>query len=147
MAKKWTLEELKALSVHDRANLYKAACRLGQTEDGAALKKRLEESGLPYSDDAALKGDDPITKKMVEVIYSPEGRAAAMKAHQEGWPPMAGIDPLLQEALASDYGAHNSGTNRAGEITGALMRSLGFKKGPERPLPDHCVAKTAATWL
>jgi hypothetical protein len=62
-------------------------------------------------------------------------------------PAMAGIDPLLQIALGSDFGPHNRGTIKAGEITGALMRSLGFQKGPEKELPPHCVAKTAATWL
>ena len=47
MAKEWTPERLAALSVHDRANLYKSACRLGHTDDGAALKKLIEDAGLP----------------------------------------------------------------------------------------------------
>ncbi len=147
MAKAWTLDELKAMSVHQRADLYKNACRLGHTPDGAALKKAIEEVGLPFSEDAALTGDDPITLRMIEVIYSKAGRAEALKWHADGWPALAGIDPLLQEALGSDYGPRNRGTIKAGEITGALMRSLGYKKGPERDLPDNCVAKTAATWL
>lgn len=147
MAKAWTLDELKAMSVHQRADLYKNACRLAHTPDGAALKTQIEEAGVPYSEDSALKGDDPITLKMIALIYSKEGRAAALKWHTDGWPAMAGIDPLLQESLGSDYGPHNRGTIKAGEITGALMRSLGYKKGPERDLPEHCVAKTAATWV
>lgn len=147
MAKAWTLEELQAMSVHQRADLYKNACRLGHTAEGAALGTQIEEVGLPYSEDAALKGDDPITLKMIAVIYSERGRAAALKWHRDGWPAMAGIDPLLQEALGSDYGPHNRGTIKAGEITGALMRSLGFKKGREGGLPEHCIAKTAATWV
>jgi len=147
MAKAWTLNELKAMPVHQRAELYKNACRLGHTPGGAGLKKLIEEAGLPFSEEAALTGDDPITLKMIEVIYSDVGRAAALKWHADGWPAMAGIDPLLQEAFGVDYGPHNRGTIKAGEITGALMRSLGYQKGAERELPEHCVAKTAATWL
>lgn len=147
MAKKWTLEELAAMSVHQRAELHKNASRLGHTPDGAELKAQIEAAGLPYSDDAALKGDDPITLTMIKVVYSPEGREAAITATNAGEAAMAGVDPLLQAALGVDYGSHNFGTNRAGEIVGSLMRSLGYKKGPDKDLPSHCVAKTAATWV
>jgi len=147
MAKKWTTEELAAMSVHQRAELYKNAARLGHTPEGAELKSQIEAEGLPYSDDAALKGDDPITLRMIKVAYSLEGREAAIAATKAGEAAMAGVDPLLQAALGVDYGPHNFGTNRAGEIVGALMRSLGYKKGPDKDLPQHCVAKTAATWV
>lgn len=147
MAKTWTLEELRAMSVHMRADLYGNACRLAHTPDGAALKALIEDIGLPYSEDAALKGDDPITLRIIEIVYSKAGREAALKWHNDGWPAMAGIDPLLQADLKQDYGIHNRGTIKAGEITGALMRSLGFSKGPEEQLPKHCIAQTAATWV
>lgn len=146
MAKNWTMENLKAMSVHDRANLYKSACRLGHTPDGAALKKLLEEAGLPFSDSACLKMDDPITMRMHEIIYSLPGREAAISAVKLGLPAMAGIDPMLQASLGSDYGPHNMGTATAGSIVGELMSMLGYKKTGEKPLPPHCVAKTAATW-
>lgn len=147
MAKKWTLEELMGMSVHQRAELYKNASRLGDTPAGAELKSQIEGAGLPYSDDAALKGDDPITLAMIKVVYSPEGREAAIAASKAGEAAMARVDPLLQVALGVDYGPHNMGTVRAGEIVGALMRSLGYKKGPVKDLPAHCVAQKAATWL
>ena len=143
----WTLDRLRAMSVHDRAALYRSACRLGHTADGAALKKLIEEAGLPYSEDACLTNDDLITLKMIDVVYSPEGRAAALKATAEGQPAMAGVDPLLQVALGSDYGKHNMGTATAGDIVGSLMRSLGYKNGGKKKLPPHCVAKTAETWV
>lgn len=145
--KPWTEARLRALKLHERAELYRKAVKLGDTPQGKALKQMIEDVGLPYSEDAALTDADPITLKMIDVIYSREGKEAARHWHALGQPPMAGIDPLLQAALGSDYGPHNRGTIKAGEITGALMRSLGFKKGPERPLPDNCVAKTAATWV
>jgi len=114
MAIHWTLDELKAKSVHERANVYKNACRLAPTAEGAALKKLIEQAGLPYSEDKCLTNDDPITIKMWEVINSREGRAEAVKATDMGLPAMAGIDPLLQVALGVDYGPHNMGTATAG---------------------------------
>ena len=146
MAKELTLEDLKGMTVHERAALYRNACRLGHTTIGAALKLLIEEAGLPYSEDSALKRDDHITLKMIEVIYSSTGRQAAIAATNAGEAAMEGIDPLLQVALGSDYGPHNMATNRAGEITGALMRSLGYIKSVQKDLPRHCIAKTAASW-
>ena len=104
------------MTVHKRHALYKNACRLGHTPEGAALKKLIEQAGLPYSETAALRGDDPITLKMHEIIWSPNGRQAALAATEAGEAAMAGIDPLLQVALGSDYGAHNMATNRAGSM-------------------------------
>lgn len=146
MAKAWTLDELKTRSVHERAELYRNACRLGHTTDGAALKRLLEGAGLPFSEDGCLTLDDPITLKMHEVINSKEGRAAALASVAEGEPALAGIDPMLQVALGSDYGPHNMGTATAGSLVGELMQSLGYKKTGQKSLPTNCVAKTAATW-
>jgi hypothetical protein len=146
MAKKWTLDDLKVMSVHQRADLYRNACRLGHTPDGAALKKLCEEAGLPFSEDGCLPMDDPITIKMSDIITSKEGRDAALAATKAGLPAMAGIDPMLQVALGSDYGPHNMGTATAGGLVGELMQSLGYKKSGQKPLPPNCVAKTAATW-
>ncbi|WP_372782898.1 hypothetical protein [Phenylobacterium sp.] len=146
MAQEWNLERLRAMPVHDRAGLYRNACRLAHTPQGAALKKLLEAAGLPFSEAAALTLDDPISVRMHEVINSPEGRAAAIEATKAGLPAMAGIDPLLQVALGVDYGSHNQGTNTAGWLVGQLMQTLGYRKDGEKPLPAHCVAKTAAMW-
>jgi hypothetical protein len=146
MAKQWTPDELKALSVHDRGNLYQSASRLAHTPEGADLKKRIEEAGLPFSESACLTMDDPITMRMHEIIHSPRGREAAIEAVRLGMPAMAGIDPMLQVALGSDYGPHNMGTATAGGLVGELMQTLGYKKTGEKALPPHCVAKTAATW-
>ena len=80
MPKAWDLDRLKAMSIHERGDLYKNASRLGHTPDGAALKKLIEEAGLPFSDSACLTNDDPITIKMYEIIFSKEGREAALAA-------------------------------------------------------------------
>ncbi len=146
MGKVWKREELEAMPVHKRADLYKNACRLGHTPEGAALKEQLEESGLPFSDDACLTMDDPITMKMREIIHSTAGREAAVAAAKQGRPAIEGIDPLLQAALGIDYGPHNMGTHTAGGLVGELMSSLGYKKAGQKPLPPHCVARTAAVF-
>lgn len=146
MAKPWRLEELAAMSVHKRADLYRNACRLGHTTEGAALKKLLEDAGLPFSEEGCLSSDDPIYLKMRGLIESKDGREAAVAAVEAGLPAMAGIDPMLQVLLGSDYGSHNMGTQTAGSIVAEVMRSLGYKKTGEAPLPPNCVAKTAATW-
>jgi len=146
MAIKWTIDELKNRSVHERANVYKNACRLGHTPEGAALKRLIEEAGLPFSEDGCLTMDDPIRIKMDEIINSPEGRQAAFDAAKGGLPAMAGIDPLLQIALGSDYGAHNMGTATAGGLVGELMQSSGYRNIGQKALPKGCVAKTATLW-
>lgn len=146
MSKRWNREELKAMPIHERAELYKNACRLGHTPQGAAVKKLIEEAGLPYSDDACLTSDDPITIKMHDIIHSKQGREAAIAATQRGVPAMEGIDPLLQAALGVDYGAHNKGTATAGGLVGELMYSLGYKKKGVKTLPAHCVARTASVF-
>jgi hypothetical protein len=110
------------------------------------LKRLCEVAGLPFSDDACLTLDDPITVKMHEIINSKEGRAAAIAATQVGLPAMAGVDPLLQVALGVDYGPHNMGTATAGGLVGELMTSLGYRNTGQKELPAGCVAKTAAMW-
>ena len=96
MSAAWTHEKLAALSVHDRAKLYSNACRLGHTAEGADLKQRIEDVGLPYSEDAALKGD----VKASVVIFSME-----MPAEQ-----------LMTRMLAS-IGRVNLGHIRSGQIS------------------------------
>lgn len=94
-----------------------------------------------------MRRDDPITLKMHEIIWSPAGRQAALAATEAGEAAMAGIDPLLQVALGSDYGPHNRGTITAGVITGELMQFLGYTRRAQIPLPAHCVAKSATAWV
>lgn len=146
MPKQWTLDDLEEMSVHDRHQLFKNAARLSHTPEGAALKALIEEAGLPFSDSAALRDDDPIFLKMESVVNSPEGRAAAVTATKAGLPALAGVDPLIQEALGVDYGPHNHGTVNAGWLVGQVMQTLGYRKAGRGNMPDGSVAKTAATW-
>jgi hypothetical protein len=134
------------MSPHDRNNLFKNAVRLSHTAEGAALKKLIEDAGLPFSESAMPSSDDPLVLKMHEIVHSQEGRTAAIASTKMGLPALAGVDPLLSQALGVDYGPHNWGTIIAGSMVGELMHSLGYKKTGRKSMPPGSVAKTAATW-
>ena len=143
----YTEEKLKSFSVHDRHTIYKRARSLG-TPEALALCKRIDELGLPYSDDTPLNFDDPVLQKMAEIIFSAEGKAAGLAATKEGLPALAAIDPLLSSALGVDYAPHNRGTLEAGFIIAQMMRTQGYKNsGRKGKLPATCVAKTAEIFV
>ncbi len=146
MPKQWTLDDLEAMSVHDRHNLFKNAARLSHTPAGAALKAMIIEAGLPFSEGVMPSSNDPLVIKMYEVINSPEGRATTVSATARGLPALAGIEPAIVEALGVDYGPHNWGTVIAGSMVGELMQTLGYRKVGRKNMPEGSVAKTAATW-
>ena len=93
-----------------------------------------------------MSKDDPCYREMEEIVWSAEGKAAAVQAVEKGQPAMAGIDPLLQKAMGNRYGREAQGTMNAGSIVAELMRYLGYQKEREAELPPGCVARTAATW-
>ena len=81
-----------------------------------ALANAIEELGLPFSDPAALRLDDPVAIRMHEIINSPEGRAACLKASQNGLPAISGVDPMLNQALGVEYRKGNMATQTAGDL-------------------------------
>ena len=150
MANKYTLEKLTAMSVSSRHTLYKNALaeRVKGNPAAEPLLKLLESSGLPFSEAGGLSNDSPITMLIWEIANSPEGVSAMRQAIDDGHPPMAGVDPLLAEALGVDYGGHNTATATAGDIVAQKMRSLGYKDtGKSGKLPTYCIAKTARIFL
>ena len=142
----WTIERLKALSPGDRAQLYANALR-NDSRDGRELAELIRQAGLPMSETGGIAMDDPLVRAMEAVVQSPEARAACIEAVEDGWPAIAGVDPLLSKAFAADYGAHNMTTNAAGRLVADLMRSLGYrmldKKGPT---PKGCIARSGELW-
>jgi hypothetical protein len=139
--------KLRSMSVHERHQLWINA-KNKDSDEARSIVQMIENIGLPYSDDRNLRHSDPIFLKMVEVIYSKEGKAAGVEATTQGLPAMAGIDPLLLAALGVDYGAHNEATVNAGTIVASMMTTLGFKKsGKKGKLPSICIAKTAEIYV
>lgn len=139
----WTLEKLERLTSSQRHQLYMNA--LSSTDPiGVELLSLLAGSGLPYSDDSALRGEDPVAVKIAEIAYSPEGSDRMRQAIDQELPPMAGLDPMLSAALGGDYGSHNRSTTFAGRIAAERMEQLGFRRtGKKVALPGGCIAKRA----
>ena len=140
------LNRIIKMSVGDRNVLWENAKRKGGTE-ALRIIELIESSGLDYGRSESVKLDSPIGKAIERLIFSAEGRTAALRAVQEGLPPLAALDPLLQEALGADYGPHNEATIQAGYLIANLMRQLGFEaSGPGR-LPTNCVARTGLNFV
>ena len=80
---------------------------------------------------------------MRSIIDSPEGKAACIKATDEGWPAIAGVDPLLAKKFPSDYGKHNRTTHTAGTFVSQVMTSSGYKRIRKMSAtPKGCVARS-----
>lgn len=147
MSTKIDENKLRAMSVHDRHQLWINA-RGMDTDEAKKLVQMIESLGLPYSDPTSLTSNDPISIKMTEIIFSPEGKAAAIDATKQGLPALAGVDPMLAAALGVDYGPHNSGTINAGYLVAEMMRTQGYKlTGRKGKLPSNCVAKTGEIYV
>lgn len=147
MATKIDEAKLRSMTVHDRHRLWINARKV-DTEEAREMVRMIEGLGLPYSEPGSLKSDDPISIKMNEIIFSSEGKAAAIEATKNGLPALAGIDPLLSKALGVDYGSHNDGTIGAGYLVAQMMRMQGYKlSGRKGKLPPTCVAKTAEIYV
>ena len=135
--RRWTLEERM------RVRLRAAARRDAIGDEAVAL---IDGSGLPLRSGGGLSADHPIYREMEEVIWSQEGRTAALEAVAKGLPAMAGVDPLLQERMGPRYCANQQGTANAGWIVAELVRSRGYEPKGAATLPPGCVARTAALY-
>lgn len=114
-------------------------------EIGAVTVALIDSLHLPLSS-GGMSEDHPVYREMQEVIWSAEAKSAAVRAVENGLPAMAGVDPILQRVMGERYGREYQGTMNAGYIVGEVMRHLSYDKVGEAPLPEGCVAKTAATW-
>jgi hypothetical protein len=112
-----------------------------------AIIELIEASGLDYRAHESVRLDDAIGRAMRKIIFSPEGTAAAFRAAERGEPALAGVDPLLRNALGADYGKHNEATVQAGFLIADLMRQAGYREGAPKPLPAGCVAKSGMLFM
>ena len=143
---KWTNESIEALSKQERANLYANALKAGNDE-GDELAELIRKSGLSFTDGSGITRDHLLVWKMEAIINSPEGKAACVKAIEDGWPALAGVDPMLAEEFPADYGKHNQTTDWAGHLVANMMRKMGYKKFDKQgKTPEGCVAKTGELW-
>lgn len=143
---KWTTEKIEDLSPKDRANLYANALKAGNDE-GDALVELIRSSRLSLIDGSGITRDHPLVMGMEAIINTTEGKAACIKAVEDGWPALAGVDPTLAEEFPADYGKHNQTTDWAGHLVANAMRAMGYKKLEKQgKTPEGSVAKTGELW-
>jgi hypothetical protein len=140
----YTIEDLKKMTPEERARLYHNAVRRREA-GGQAIIDLIEASGLSLSS-GGMRASDPAYLRMEEIVWSAQGRAAALEATGKGLPALAGVDPLISADLGSQYNPHDGGTVNAGYIQAGLMRHLGYVEDGQGKMPDGCVAKTAMKW-
>ncbi|MBR0959528.1 hypothetical protein [Bradyrhizobium japonicum] len=138
-----TQDQIRAMTSQQRAVLYENAKRRAD-EGGQEIIDFINASGLSLSDGDMLSSD-PDYMEMERIIWSPQGREAAIRAVEEGLPALAGVDPLIHASLGERYHPHNAGTINAGVITAALMRHLGYIEVGPGTFPGR-VAKSGMKW-
>ena len=119
--------------------------RIG-TPEATAVADLIESSGLDLGHADTVKLDDRIGLLMHQIIFSPEGKAAAAAAATAGLPALAGVDRLLKDKLGRDYGSHNEATVQAGYLVANLMRQLGYESRGVAVMPEGCIAKSGTTF-
>ena len=142
MAKPFTLEQLKAMTVEERANLYRNAVKLATPEAKVAIDLMIQNR-LLVTHTGGFPHEHPLILQIEEIVASPEGRQAAKDAADQGRPALAGVDSLLRDALGPDYGLFDT-TNWAGTFVAEEMRKLGYRQDGQRSLPRGSVAKSGA---
>ncbi len=142
--KEISLEKLKAMTPEQRGNLYQNAAKRREF-GGQAIIDLIDGAGLSISS-GGMRSDDPVYLRMEEIIWSTEGRTAAIGAVENKLPALAGVDPLISANLGERYNPHDGGTTNAGYILAALMRHLGYLEDGIGNCPDDCVAKTGLKW-
>jgi hypothetical protein len=141
----WTRTSLAARTAQERYAIWKRA-RMLRTADGNQLAREIERLGLPYAEPGQLGEEDPLRATMQTIIGSPEARAACIEATLDGLPAIAGVDPLLHEALGPAYRRSDEAIATAGVLVAELMVSLGYKESGAKDLPHRYVARRGAFW-
>jgi hypothetical protein len=139
---RWTLEKLRSLMLKQREALFDNA-RAQESTEARSVIALLIDNDLLVREGGGLPREHPTIQHMEEVIKSDEGHAKALEAAAQGLAAMAVIDPLLQAALGTAYGRHDT-TSWAGTLTAEIMVEAGFVQTRKAPLPRDCIARTAA---
>jgi hypothetical protein len=144
-------EKLQGMKAAQLWQLYQNARRIAlsggaNAADAKQTVELIEASGLPYYEGGGLSEDDPRYLRMMDIVFSAEGRQAALNAVKRGLPAICGVDALIKNALGADYGKHDLGTSNAGYIVAKLMRQMGYEEAGTGSCPSGCVARTGMKW-
>ena len=138
----WTKEQIEALSLEKRETLFDNARDKG-TPEAMRIIDLMVEHDLLVRAGGGLPREHPTIQEIEAIIRSDEGRKAGREASDEGLPAMAGVDHMLSAALGSRYGDHDT-TSWAGTLMAEVMAEAGYVQSKKKPMPQGCVAKTAA---
>ena len=141
----WTRTSLASRTAQERYAIWKKA-RMLRTADGNQLAREIERLGLPYAEPGHLPEADPLRETMKAIIASPEAKSACVEATLDGLPAIAGVDPLLHEALGPTYRRSDEAIATAGALVAELMTSLGYKEAGVKDLPHRYVARRGVFW-
>lgn len=138
----WTKEKIEALPLAKREALFDNA-RAKDSPEAQQIIDLMVEHDLLVRSGGGLPREHPTIQEIEEIIRSDEGRAAGKQASDDGLPAMAGVDHMLSAALGSRYGNHDT-TSWAGTFMADVMADAGYVQTRKKPMPEGCVAKTAA---
>ena len=141
----WTKERLEALSHKDLSTMYERALTM-DTDDARDLVELVQQHGLLTRLGGGYHRGHRVIHTIEQVCRSDDGVNAAISAAEQGEAPMAGVDPLLVDALGPEYG-HRDTTSWAGTFVAEEMEAAGWKRQGRKSLPQGCVAKTAAFFV
>lgn len=145
MVKPWTIERLDEYTHKQLNTLYENALRLG-TQEAEDILALLMQSGKLDRLGGGFPRTSPVIQKIIEVCRSKNGISAMVEAANRGEAPMAGIDPILQIEVGSEYGQRDS-TAWAGVFVKEEMEAEGWRHEGRKSLPNTCKAKTAAFFV
>lgn len=141
----WTYERLAAKTAEERFNVWLNA-KAKSAVEAQELARFIEASGLDYAPTGGISMSDPRVLEMRDVIESPEGVAACLRATADGLPALAGVEPMIVARMKTRYGSFSQMTVTAGSIVGELMLGKGYRIASQKKMPVGSVAKTAAFW-
>ena len=141
----WTRSSLAARTPAERHAIWKRA-RLLRTADGNQLAREIERLGLPYEEPDRLPQDDPMRAAMTDIIVSAAGRSACIEATLDGLPAIAGVDPMLHDALGRDYRQSDEAVATAATLVAEVMDRLGYVPAGTKPLPSRYIARSGVFW-
>jgi len=89
-----TIDMLRSFTRDPRNTIWRNA-KVSNSPLAPAFVETIETLGLPYGETGGVADDDPDRIPMCDIVDSPEGKAAYIKATENGLPAMSGVDPIL----------------------------------------------------
>ena len=147
MAKRvWTDEELRTYNAQQIQTLYRRARDIKGDEAAASLAEQIIRLDLLKDEGGGLPFNHPIMVEIAEICSQPEAVDEAVKAAENGLPPLAGMEHRIVAELGDRYGTHYT-THHAGRCIADEMLARGWVKSTQKPMPEGTVARSATTFV